>query len=47
MEARWEEIPQLVCWAKERIKVFNEIRTNTMVNQAPETDLINNFTPYE
>ena len=47
MEARWEEVPLLVNWAKERIKVFNEIRTQTIVNQAPDTDLINNFSPYE
>lgn len=47
MEARWEEIPQLVNWAKERIKIFNEIRCTTNVNNAPETDLIHNFTPYE
>ena len=47
MEARWEEIPQLLEWAKERIKIFNEIRSSIMVDQAPEADLIHNFTPYE
>ena len=30
MEARWEEVPQLVKWALQRQKVFNEIRDETI-----------------
>jgi D-alanyl-D-alanine carboxypeptidase len=47
MEARWDEVPLLLSWAKDRIKIFNEIRSSIMVSQAPETDLIHNFTPEE
>jgi hypothetical protein len=47
MEARYDEIPLLLEWSKERIKIFSEIRGSMAVNSTTETDLINNFTPYE
>jgi D-alanyl-D-alanine carboxypeptidase len=47
MEARWDEIPLLLEWAKERIKVFGEIKTSQVPIHYPDTNLMSSFTPYE